>query len=109
MVNKSEGRTKGMDRAHRGLDFVGADLRVRPGFSNDNGGYKGPRQQARRQMALLSMWVGFLVPLISGCSPTHPTSSLVQSPVYAVPAQQLVVEVQKIVSSPPISLPVEDK
>jgi len=44
-----------------------------------------------------------------GCTSSHPTASLVQSPVYAVPAQQLVTDVQKIISSPPISLPVEDK
>jgi hypothetical protein len=44
-----------------------------------------------------------------GCTSSHPTASLVQSPVYSVPAQQLVTDVQKIISSPPISLPVEDK
>jgi hypothetical protein len=33
----------------------------------------------------------------------------VQSPVYAIPARELATEVKQIVSSPPISLPVEDQ
>ena len=97
-----------MDRAHRGSSFVGADPCVRPGFSGDEGGHGAPPLHERR----LSTWIGFLLLVTlstTGCSPTHPTASHVQSPVYAVPAQQLVVEVQRIVSSPPIFLPVENK
>ena len=48
--------------------------------------------------------------VLCGCSSQRPSSqSVVQSPVYAVPAQQLVQEVRQIVSSPPVSLPVEDR
>ncbi|HSZ54325.1 MAG TPA: hypothetical protein VK797_01595 [Tepidisphaeraceae bacterium] len=48
--------------------------------------------------------------LFFGCSSTHDTpSTLVQSPVYAIPAPQLAKEVKQIVSAPPISLPVEDQ
>ena len=50
------------------------------------------------------------IALISGCTSNRPTSpALVQSPVYAVPAQQLVQQVRQIVTSSPISLPVEDQ
>jgi hypothetical protein len=48
--------------------------------------------------------------IVAGCTSQHQaTQSLVQSPVYAVPARQLVQEVRQIVTSPPISLTVEDK
>ncbi|HEY8751841.1 MAG TPA: hypothetical protein VIM11_27920 [Tepidisphaeraceae bacterium] len=48
--------------------------------------------------------------LVNGCSSSRPTSaSLVQSPVYSLPAKQLAVEVRKIVSAPQISLSVEDQ
>ena len=62
------------------------------------------------QIKVFSIFVSLLCILLSaGCTSSHQTASLVQSTVYAIPAQQLVVEVLKIVSSPPISLSVEDK
>jgi hypothetical protein len=46
----------------------------------------------------------------AGCSSTHNTApTIIQSPVYAMPAPDMVKEVKQIVSSPPISLSVEDK
>jgi hypothetical protein len=53
--------------------------------------------------------VGTLLLLVGCTSHSTATQSLVQSPVYAVPAKQLVGEVQRIVESPPVSLAVEDK
>jgi hypothetical protein len=46
----------------------------------------------------------------SSCSSTHDTPpTLIQSPVYSIPAPELAREVKQIVEAPPISLPVEDK
>jgi hypothetical protein len=73
-------------------------------------GGKQPRAAVPHQINVFSIFVSLLCILLSaGCTSSHQTASLVQSPVYAIPAQQLVVEVLKIVSSPPISLSVEDK
>jgi hypothetical protein len=53
----------------------------------------------------------FLISFLgTACSSSHPSgSSLVQSPVYAITAKDLVGEVHKVVSSPPINLAVEDQ
>jgi hypothetical protein len=48
--------------------------------------------------------------LLSGCSSTHDTPpTLIQSPVYSIPAPELARDVKQIVEAPPISLPAEDK
>ncbi len=47
--------------------------------------------------------------LCGGCSGKRAPQTMVQSPVYSVPARQLAQDVKRIVAAPPISLAVEDK
>lgn len=44
---------------------------------------------------------------VEGCTSQHPASTNVQSHDYMIPPQQLAREVSRVVSSPPLSLPVE--
>lgn len=66
------------------------------------------RGKTGRLLGAMATVVGGMI--CAGCSSSRPsTTSLVQSPVYAIPAQQLVGEVQKVVGAPPISLAVENQ
>src|SRR5579859_3591267 len=53
------------------------------------------RRERGKKAASFALGILVLVAFCPGCTSSHPTASIVQSPVYAVPAQQLVVEVQK--------------
>src|SRR3954451_22806544 len=118
MVNNSVGRTNPVESAHL------PPLPAGEGWGEGGLRATSPRRcfyVAQPPSAVFCRRRKFLTALTSagclllgtliapGCSSSHPTASLVQSPVYSVPAQQLVTDVQKIISSPPISLPVEDK
>jgi hypothetical protein len=44
-----------------------------------------------------------------GCSAQHPAAQTTQSPSYDIAPKQLAADVRRIVSSPPLSLPVQDE
>jgi hypothetical protein len=74
-------------------------------------GGRGSRRAERRPSRAPAQCLFWLAAaLCFGCSSSHDTPPpIVQSPVYAIPAKELAADVKQIVSSPPISLPVQDQ